>query len=26
MLLTRETDPKPGKPGPVVLRGAFALH
>lgn len=26
MLLTRETDPKPGKPGPIVLRGAFALH
>ncbi len=26
MLLTRETAPKPGKPGPVVLRGAFALH
>jgi len=26
MLLTRETDPKPSKPGPVVLRGAFALH
>jgi hypothetical protein len=26
MLLTRETDPKPTKPGPVVLRGAFALH
>ena len=26
MLLTRETDPKPGKPGPVVLRGKFALH
>jgi hypothetical protein len=26
MLLTRETDPKPGKPGPIVLRGSFALH
>jgi hypothetical protein len=26
MLLTRETDPKPTKPGPVILRGAFALH
>ena len=26
MLLTRETAPKPTKPGPVVLRGAFALH
>jgi hypothetical protein len=26
MLLTRETDPKPSKPGAVVLRGAFALH
>ena len=26
MLLTRETAPKPGKPGPIVLRGAFALH
>lgn len=26
MLLTRETDPKPSSPGPVVLRGAFALH
>jgi hypothetical protein len=26
MLLTRETDPKPSRPGTVVLRGAFALH
>jgi Sigma-70, region 4 len=26
MLLTRETNPKPTKPGPIVLRGAFALH
>jgi hypothetical protein len=26
MLLTRETASKPTKPGPVVLRGAFALH
>jgi hypothetical protein len=26
MLMTKETDPKPTKPGPVVLRGAFALH
>lgn len=26
MLITRETDPKPSKPGPIVLRGAFALH
>ncbi len=26
MLLTRETATKPTKPGPVVLRGAFALH
>jgi hypothetical protein len=26
MLLTRETAAKPSKPGPVVLRGAFALH
>jgi len=26
MLLTRETDPKPGKPGAIVLRGAFALR
>ncbi|HUA74145.1 MAG TPA: sigma factor-like helix-turn-helix DNA-binding protein [Solirubrobacteraceae bacterium] len=26
MILTRETDPKPTKPGPIVLRGAFALH
>ncbi|HTZ88062.1 MAG TPA: sigma factor-like helix-turn-helix DNA-binding protein [Solirubrobacteraceae bacterium] len=26
MLITRETAPKPSKPGPVVLRGAFALH
>jgi hypothetical protein len=26
MLLTRETAPKPTKPGPVILRGAFALH
>jgi hypothetical protein len=26
MLLTRETDQKPTKPGLVVLRGAFALH
>ncbi|HEY2217483.1 MAG TPA: hypothetical protein VGH21_08300 [Solirubrobacteraceae bacterium] len=26
MLLTHETDPKPTKPGPIVLRGAFALH
>ncbi|HTA04961.1 MAG TPA: hypothetical protein VK774_01235 [Solirubrobacteraceae bacterium] len=26
MLLTRETAPKPTKPGPIVLRGAFALH
>jgi hypothetical protein len=26
MLLTRETASTPTKPGPVVLRGAFALH
>jgi hypothetical protein len=26
MLLTRETAAKPTKPGPVILRGAFALH
>jgi hypothetical protein len=26
MLLTRETAPKPTKPGPVILRGAFGLH
>jgi len=26
MLLTRETASKPTKPGPVILRGAFALH
>ncbi|MEA2140726.1 MAG: hypothetical protein QOC91_825 [Solirubrobacteraceae bacterium] len=26
MLLTRETASKPTRPGPVVLRGAFALH
>lgn len=26
MLLTRETAPKPSKPGPIVLRGAFGLH
>jgi hypothetical protein len=26
MLLTRETAPKPTKPGPVILRGTFALH
>ena len=26
MLLTRETAPKPTKPGRVILRGAFALH
>jgi hypothetical protein len=26
MLLTRETASTPSKPGPVVLRGAFALH
>jgi len=26
MLLTRETASKPTKPGPVVLRGTFALH
>lgn len=26
MLLTRETAPKPSKPGTVVLRGAFGLH
>jgi hypothetical protein len=26
MLLTRETASTPTKPGPIVLRGAFALH
>jgi hypothetical protein len=26
MLVTRETKPNPTSPGPVVLRGAFALH
>jgi hypothetical protein len=26
MLLTRETNPQPTEPGPVVLKGAFALH
>jgi hypothetical protein len=26
MLLTRETSSKPSSPGPVVLRGSFALH
>jgi hypothetical protein len=26
MLLTRETSTRPTKPGPVVLRGSFALH
>jgi plasmid stability protein len=26
MLLTRETSSRPTSPGPVVLRGAFALH
>jgi plasmid stability protein len=26
MLLTRETASKPTKPGPVILRGGFALH
>jgi hypothetical protein len=26
LLLTRETASRPTKPGPVVLRGAFALH
>ncbi|MFI4991703.1 MAG: sigma factor-like helix-turn-helix DNA-binding protein [Solirubrobacterales bacterium] len=26
MLLTRETASKPTRPGPVILRGAFALH
>jgi|HubBroStandDraft_2_1064218.scaffolds.fasta_scaffold84065_3 hypothetical protein len=26
MLLTRETNPDPTTPGPVVLKGAFALH
>jgi Sigma-70, region 4 len=26
MLLTRETSEHPSKPGPVVLRGTFALH
>ena len=26
MLLTRETSSKPSSPGPVVLRGPFALH
>jgi hypothetical protein len=26
MLVTRETSDKPAQPGPVVLRGAFALH
>jgi hypothetical protein len=26
MLLTRETSASPTRPGPVVLRGAFALH
>ena len=26
MLLTRETASRPSKPGPVVLRGSFALH
>lgn len=26
MLITRETAAKPSRPGPIVLRGAFALH
>jgi len=26
MIVTRETDPRPSRPGPVVLRGAFGLH
>ncbi|HTA35510.1 MAG TPA: sigma factor-like helix-turn-helix DNA-binding protein [Solirubrobacteraceae bacterium] len=26
MLLTRETSSKPASPGPIVLRGSFALH
>ena len=26
MLLTRETSTRPTSPGPVVLRGSFALH
>jgi hypothetical protein len=26
MLLTRETSSRPTNPGPVVLRGSFALH
>ena len=26
MLLTRETSASPTSPGPIVLRGAFALH
>ena len=26
MLLTRETSPQPSEPGPVVLKGPFALH
>jgi hypothetical protein len=26
MLLTRETSPQPTEPGPIVLKGAFALH
>jgi Sigma-70, region 4 len=26
MLLTRETTPQPTEPGPVVLKGTFALH
>jgi hypothetical protein len=26
MLLTRETSTRPSRPGPIVLRGAFALH
>ena len=26
MILTRETSERPTRPGPIVLRGSFALH
>ena len=26
MIVTRETNERPGRPGPVVLRGSFGLH
>jgi hypothetical protein len=26
MIVTRETNQRPGSPGPIVLRGEFSLH